>query len=61
MLQDLSESRRLVDIVAAFSVMTHFDGLQRGVLDTRDVVFFLSLIGFSLFATGVIIRGHRAG
>jgi hypothetical protein len=24
-------------------------------------VFFLSVIGFALFATGVIIRGHRAG
>jgi hypothetical protein len=24
-------------------------------------VFFLSVIGFALFATGVILRGHRAG
>jgi len=24
-------------------------------------VFFLSVIGFALFATGLIIRGHRAG
>jgi ABC-2 type transport system permease protein len=51
----------LVQGVAAFSVMTHFEGLQRGVLDTRDLVFFLCLIGFSLFTTGVIIRSHRAG
>jgi ABC-2 type transport system permease protein len=42
-------------------VVTHFDGFQRGVIDTRDLIFFLSLIGFTLFATGVIIRGHRAG
>ena len=51
----------VVDTVAAFSVITHFDGFQRGVLDSRDLIFFLSLIGFALFATGVIIRGHRAG
>jgi ABC-2 type transport system permease protein len=51
----------VVDTVAAFSVITHFDGFQRGVLDSRDVIFFLSVIGFALFATGVIIRGHRAG
>jgi ABC-2 type transport system permease protein len=50
-----------VDTVAAFSVVTHFDGFQRGVIDTRDLFFFLSVIGFALFATGVIIRGHRAG
>ena len=47
--------------VAAFSVMTHFEAFQRGVLDTRDVVFFVSVIGFALFATGVIIRNQRAG
>jgi hypothetical protein len=47
--------------VAAFSVITHFDGFQRGVIDARDLAFFLSVIGFALFATGVIIRGHRAG
>jgi ABC-2 type transport system permease protein len=54
-------SPTLVDAVAAFSVVTHFDGFQRGVIDTRDLFFFLSVIGFALFATGVIIRGHRAG
>ena len=54
-------SPALVDTVAAFSVVTHYDGFQRGVIDTRDLFFFLSVIGFALFATGVIIRGHRAG
>src|SRR3954463_16001489 len=54
-------SPAVVDTVAAFSVMTHFDGFQRGVIDARDLAFFLSVIGFALFATGVIIRGHRAG
>jgi len=54
-------SPALVDTVAAFSVITHFDGFQKGVLDSRDLFFFLSLIGFALFATGVILRSHRAG
>ena len=54
-------SPALIDTVAAFSVVTHFDGFQRGVIDSRDLLFFLSVIGFALFATGVIIRGHRAG
>ncbi len=54
-------SPAVVDTVAAFSVVTHFDAFQRGVIDSRDLAFFLSLIGFALFATGVIIRGHRAG
>jgi ABC-2 type transport system permease protein len=54
-------SPAVVDTVAAFSVVTHFDGFQRGVIDARDLLFFLSVIGFALFATGVILRGHRAG
>jgi ABC-2 type transport system permease protein len=57
----ISESAWLLDTVAAFSVMTHFEGFQRGVIDSRDVVYFLALIGFSLFTTSVIIRNHRAG
>jgi ABC-2 type transport system permease protein len=52
---------RVVEVIAAFSVMTHFEGFQRGVLDLRDLAFFLSVMGFTLFATGVIIRNHRAG
>lgn len=51
----------LVETIASFSVITHFEGFQKGVLDSRDVIFFLSLIGFSLFTTSVILRSHRAG
>ena len=51
----------LVSTIAALSVIPHFDGFQRGVLDSRDIIFFLSIIGFSLFATGVIIRNLRSG
>ncbi|MSQ54169.1 MAG: ABC transporter permease [Betaproteobacteria bacterium] len=54
-------SPAVVETVAAFSVITHFDGFQKGVIDLKDLAFFLSVIGFALFATGVIIRGHRAG
>jgi len=51
----------LVEAIAGFSVLSHFDGLQKGVIDTRDLLYFLSLIAFTLFTTEAIIRGHRAG
>ncbi len=51
-------SPALVDTVAAFSVVTHFDGFQKGVIDTRDLFFFLSVIGFALFATGVVLKNR---
>ncbi len=50
-----------VDAIASFSVMTHFASIQKGVLDSRDLLYFLSVIVFSLFTTGVIVRAHRAG
>jgi ABC-2 type transport system permease protein len=52
---------KLANFIAAFSVMPHFMGFQRGVIDSRDLIFFLSVIGFSLFCNGVVIRNLRAG
>lgn len=51
----------LGNLTAAMSVMTHFDAFQRGVIDFRDLIYFLSVIGFALFTTGVILRSHRSG
>jgi len=59
--QVLGLQQGLVETIASFSVMTHFDGFQKGILDSRDLIFFVSIMVFSLFTTGVIIRGHRAG
>jgi len=50
-----------VEAVAKFSVLTHYDGFQKGVLDSRDLLYFLSVMAFALFATGVVIRNHRTG
>jgi hypothetical protein len=41
--------------------MTHFETFSKGLFDSRDVIFFLSVIAFSLFTTGVILRSHRSG
>lgn len=54
-------SPAVVEVVAAFSVLTHYDSFQKGVLDLRDLAYFASVIGFALFATSIIIRNHRAG
>jgi len=51
-------SPAFIDTVAAFSVVTHFDGFQKGVIDSRDLAYFLSVIGFALFATGIVLRNR---
>lgn len=49
----------IVDGIAAFSFMSHFDTLQRGIFDLRDLVYFASVIGFMLFCTQVVLE-HKA-
>lgn len=51
----------LVNTITSFSVMTHFASIQNGVIDSRDILFFLSVIVFALFTTSVILQAHRAG
>jgi ABC-2 type transport system permease protein len=50
----------VVDLVASLSVMTHFQSFTTGLIDSRDVSFFVLLILFALFTNGVILRSHRA-
>ncbi len=50
----------VVEGVAAFSFVTHFDGLQRGVLDVQDMLYFVSVMVFMLFVTQWALRS-RAG
>lgn len=50
---------QIAEAIGSFSFLTHFMGFQKGIIDSRDVLFFLSLIGFSLFTTSVILREHR--
>ena len=50
----------VVETVARFSVLTHYDGFQKGVLDSRGVLYFASIMAYALFVTGVVIRNHRS-
>ncbi|MSU25023.1 MAG: ABC transporter permease [Opitutus sp.] len=44
------------DALANFSFITHFDAFTKGVIDPKDVVFFLSLMGFTLFLNVVALE-----
>ena len=45
-----------VDLVANFSFVTHFDSFTKGIIDPKDVAFFLSLTGFTLFLNVVALE-----
>ena len=42
---------KAIVILHQFSLFEHFFNFTRGVIDTKDVVYYLSLIGFFLFLT----------
>ena len=52
--------RELIDLISRLSLLTHFSDMMRGVIDLPGLVFFLSLMGFGLFATVVIVDTRKA-
>ncbi|MES2695628.1 MAG: ABC transporter permease, partial [Verrucomicrobiota bacterium] len=46
----------LADVIANFSFFTHFDAFTKGIIDPKDVIFFLSLMGFTLFLNVVALE-----
>jgi ABC-2 type transport system permease protein len=46
----------VADALANFSFITHFDAFTKGIIDPKDVLFFLSLMGFTLFLNVVVLE-----
>jgi ABC-2 type transport system permease protein len=46
-------------VFAYLSIVTHFEGFAKGVLDSKDVIFYLSMIFFSLFITSRSMESVR--
>jgi len=50
----------LIDLIASFSLLTHFGAITEGLLDYRAVIFFLSLIALFLFINRQIVELKKA-
>lgn len=50
----------LVDALASLSVWTHFEAVQKGVIDLRDFLYFGLMIVFWLYASAVVIDYKKA-
>jgi ABC-2 type transport system permease protein len=50
----------VVTTIASFSFLTRFEALSRGIIDIRDLIYFLSLISFWLFATVIAVETKKA-
>jgi len=49
-----------VDGIANLSLISHFADISRGVLDLRDLVFFMLVIGFWLTANAIVLQLRKA-
>jgi ABC-2 type transport system permease protein len=52
--------RFLVNAIASFSFLNHFNAIVLGVIDIRDLVYFASLIAFWLYANLVVVEYKKA-
>jgi len=50
----------LVDAIASLSFLTHFNSISKGVIDLRDLLYFVLMIGFWLYANAVVIDLKKA-
>lgn len=54
-----SVPRWLVPFFANLSLGYHFDSITRGVIDSRDIIYYLTIIGFFLFLNVRVIASRR--
>jgi ABC-2 type transport system permease protein len=52
---DLSLFRSINSAVAAIGILDHFESISLGVVDTRDVLYFITLISVALMLTRVVL------
>lgn len=53
------ETATWAKVLAYFSVITHYDSFAKGVLDTKDAVYYVSLIFLGLFLTSRSMESLR--
>jgi ABC-2 type transport system permease protein len=46
-------------VLAHLSITDHFDDFQRGIIDTKHLVYYLSFIAFGLFLTAKSVDSER--
>lgn len=50
----------VADAITQFSFTTHFTAMRRGVIDFRDLMYFLSIIFFMLMANVVVLESRKS-
>jgi ABC-2 type transport system permease protein len=50
----------LIDLIASFGFMTHFSAISRGLVDSRDFIYFVSVIVIALTLNTITLEAKKA-
>ena len=50
----------IIETISSFSFLTHFNAISKGVIDLRDIIYFITLMAFWLFLTAILIEMKKA-
>lgn len=50
----------LIDLVAQVGFITHFQGVSRGLIDSRDLIYFASAIAVGLALNVIVLNARKA-
>ena len=53
------DSGTMATVINYLSIVTHFENFAKGVIETKDVIFYLSMIFFALFLTSRSMESLR--
>ena len=45
--------------IMSLGIQAHYTSMSRGVIDTRDVLYFLSLIGIFILLTKIVLESRK--
>jgi ABC-2 type transport system permease protein len=49
----------ITETIASMGFIPHFESFQKGIVDLRDVAYFLSIMVFMLFATNIVLENRK--
>jgi ABC-2 type transport system permease protein len=50
---------QILSTVAYLSATTHFENIAKGIVDSRDLVYFFSIIFIGLYATQLVMQEKK--
>ena len=50
---------KIDNVILALGINNHYGSMSRGVIDTRDVIYFFSLIGIFIFSTRTVLESRK--